>query len=56
MRPSKTDYYLELAKVTSKRSPCLRKQYGAVLVKNDQVLEVSRTALSVQKYLVIKIC
>ena len=38
MRPSKTDYYLELAKVTSKRSPCLRKQYGAVLVKNDQVL------------------
>lgn len=38
MRPSKIDYYLNIAKAVSKRSTCLRRQYGAVLVKNDEII------------------
>ena len=37
-RPVKDAYYLEIAKAVSLRSPCLRKHYGAIIVKNDQVL------------------
>lgn len=38
MRISKTDYYLEIAKAVSKRSTCIRRQYGAVIVKDDQIV------------------
>lgn len=31
-------YYLEIAKVVSLRSTCLRKHYGAVIVKNDRII------------------
>lgn len=37
-RISKTDYYLEIAKVVSKRSTCVRRQYGCVIVKNDEII------------------
>jgi len=37
-RPTKDAYYLGIARAVSLRSPCLRKQYGAIIVKNDQVL------------------
>ena len=37
-RRDKTNYYLDLADVVSKRGTCLRKQYGAVIVKNDEVI------------------
>lgn len=36
VRPSKDDYYLGLAKAVAQRSTCLRKQYGAVIVKDDR--------------------
>ena len=38
MRISKDKYYLDIAEVVSKRSPCLRRQYGAVIVKNDEII------------------
>lgn len=38
MRISKTDYYLEIARAVAKRSTCLRRQYGAVIVKNDEII------------------
>lgn len=38
MRRDKTNYYLDLADVVSKRGTCLRRQYGAVIVKNDEVI------------------
>ncbi|MCR5041249.1 MAG: cytidine deaminase [Clostridia bacterium] len=38
MRRDKTNYYLDLAEVVSKRSTCLRRRYGAVIVKNDEVI------------------
>lgn len=37
-RIRKDEYYLELAKAVSKRSTCIKKHYGAVIVKNDEVL------------------
>lgn len=37
-RISKDAYYLGIAKAVSKRSTCLRRQYGAVIVCNDEVV------------------
>ena len=37
-RRDKTNYYLDLAETVSKRSTCLRRRYGAVIVKNDEVI------------------
>lgn len=38
MRPAKDDYFLGIAEAVSKRSTCLRRQYGAVIVKNDVIV------------------
>lgn len=38
MRRDKINYYLDLAEVVSKRGTCLRRNYGAVIVKNDEVI------------------
>ena len=37
-RRDKINYYLDLAEVVSQRGTCLRKKYGAVIVKNDEVI------------------
>ena len=37
-RRDKINYYLDLAHTVSKRSTCLRRSYGAVIVKNDEVI------------------
>ena len=37
-RRDKINYYLDLAEVVSKRSTCLRRHYGAVIVNNDEVI------------------
>ncbi len=37
MRPDWDDYFIEIAKVVSSRSTCLRRKYGAVIV-NDRVM------------------
>ena len=38
MRISKIEYYLNVAKAVAQRSTCLRRQYGAVIVKNDEII------------------
>src|SRR5690554_6018496 len=38
MRPGKEAYYLNIAAEVSKRSTCLRRLFGAVIVKNDQII------------------
>ena len=37
-RMSKTEHYLEIALVVSKRSTCLKRHYGAVIVNNDEII------------------
>lgn len=37
-RPSKDEYYLNVAAVIATRSTCLRRQYGAVIVKDDSIV------------------
>lgn len=38
MRISKDRYYLNIAAAVASRSTCLRKQYGAVIVNNDEII------------------
>lgn len=37
-RRDKVNYYLDLAEMVSQRSTCLRKNYGSVIVNNDEVI------------------
>ena len=37
-RVKKDKYYLDIAESVTKRSTCLRRQYGAIIVKNDEVI------------------
>ena len=37
-RLSENDYYLKIAEAVSLRSTCLRRRYGAVLVKNKEII------------------
>jgi len=42
-RPTKDEYYLEIASVVLKRGTCLRRNYGAVIVKDDQIVGTGYT-------------
>lgn len=37
-RVSKIDYYLDIAQTVSERSTCLRRRFGAIIVKNDVII------------------
>ena len=37
-RRDKTNYYLDIADAVSERATCLRRRYGAVIVKNDEII------------------
>ena len=37
-RISKENYYLDIAETVLKRSTCLRRCYGAIIVKNDEII------------------
>ncbi len=38
MRVSKENYYLNIAETVLEQSTCLRRKYGAVIVKNDEII------------------
>ncbi len=38
MRIDKHNYYLDIAETVLERSTCLRRNYGAVIVKNDEIV------------------
>ncbi|MBQ9011099.1 MAG: dCMP deaminase family protein [Bacilli bacterium] len=38
MRIDKNNYYLDIAEGVLERSTCLRRNYGAVIVKNDEII------------------
>lgn len=42
-RPSKHEYYMGIALQVAKRGTCLRRNYGAVIVKNDQIISTGYT-------------
>lgn len=37
-RPQKPIYYLEIAKTVAQRGTCLRRNFGAIIVKNDAII------------------
>ena len=37
-RRDKINYYLDLAEIASERCTCLRRMWGAILVKNDEII------------------
>ena len=37
-RISKENYYLDIAQTVSERSTCLRRRFGAIIVKNDSII------------------
>ncbi len=37
-RRDKTNYYLDMAEVALERGTCLRRNYGAIIVKNDTIV------------------
>lgn len=42
-RISKDKYYLNIAKEVASRGTCLRRNYGAVVVKNDEIISTGYT-------------
>jgi dCMP deaminase len=42
-RMSKDDYYLGIAKAVAARSTCLRKRFGAIIVKEDAIVSTGYT-------------
>lgn len=37
-RISKENYYLDIAETVTSRATCLRRRYGAIIVKNDEII------------------
>jgi len=37
-RPTKIQYYLNIAKEVAQRSTCLRRRFGAIIVRDDQII------------------
>ena len=43
LRITKDEYYLGIALAVSKRSTCLKRRYGCVIVKNDEIIATGYT-------------
>ncbi len=43
MRKSKINYYLDIAQVCLERGTCLRRNFGAIIVKNDEIVSTGYT-------------
>ena len=37
-RPSKDKYYMDIAKAVCRRSTCIKRKYGCVIVNNDEII------------------
>lgn len=42
-RRDKINYYLDIAETVSRRGTCLRRNYGAIIVKNDEIVSTGYT-------------
>jgi dCMP deaminase len=43
MRRDKVNYYLDIAQTVAKRGTCLRRNFGAIIVKNDEIISTGYT-------------
>lgn len=43
VRPDKTNYYLDIAQAVAERGTCLRRNYGSIIVKNDEIISTGYT-------------
>lgn len=43
MRIDKNNYYLDIAEAVAQRGTCLRRNYGAIIVKNDEIISTGYT-------------
>lgn len=43
IRPDKTNYYLDIAQAVANRGTCLRRNYGSIIVKNDEIISTGYT-------------
>ena len=44
-RIDKENYYLDIAETVLERSTCLRRRYGAIVVKNDEIVSTGYNAI-----------
>ena len=42
-RRDKINYYLDIARTVAERGTCLRRNYGAIIVKNDEIISTGYT-------------
>lgn len=42
-RRGKVNYYLDIAEAVAKRGTCLRRNYGAIIVNNDEIISTGYT-------------
>ena len=42
-RRDKVNYYLDIAETVSKRGTCLRRNFGAIIVQNDEIISTGYT-------------
>lgn len=42
-RTDKTNYYLDIAQTVAGRGTCLRRNFGAIIVKNDEIISTGYT-------------
>lgn len=42
-RRDKDNYYLDIAETVSERGTCIRRNYGSIIVKNDEIISTGYT-------------
>ena len=42
-RRDKNNYYLDIAETVLERGTCLRRNYGSIIVKNDEIISTGYT-------------
>ncbi len=48
-RTSKQNYYLDIADSVLERSTCLRRKYGAIIVRNDEIISTGYNTPQLQR-------
>ena len=46
IRRDKINYYLDIAESVLKRGTCMRRKFGAIIVKNDEIISRRENAMN----------